>query len=206
MKPCAFKGFVWAILAGCAAASLAVLSAQTDDKAAKSDSTPPLASPAATPKVKAHKQPKGPGDATPPPKIRKPKEIPFPLPIGQTAHGMKVPSYDQVGRLLSQLEGAQATRLDDQHVKWDGMIFNTNGPDGKEEYRVEMPTCIFDLKTNIVTSDQPVVIRTKDFELTGDRMQFDTVERTGELQGHIHMRIHNLKQVALPGDSTPAPK
>ena len=117
---------------------------------------------------------------------------------------MKVPSYDTVGRLLSMLASAKATRLDDEHVQMDGMVFTTNGADGQEEYRVEMPTSVFNLKTNVVASEHPVAIRTKDFELTGNGMEFDTVERTGELHGHVHMRIHNLKSVAVPG-GTPAP-
>ena len=102
------------------------------------------------------------------------------------------------------IESAKMTHIDNEHVQMDSMKLDMNEAAGKDEYHVEMPSCVLDLKTNIVTSDHAVVIRTKDFELTGERVQFNTVEQTGELQGHVHMVIHNLKQVATPGQPSPA--
>ena len=97
------------------------------------------------------------------------------------------------------------TRLDNERVEMHGTEIDMNHPDGKEDFHVELPDSIFNLKTNIITSDHAVTVRTADFELTGERMQFNTVDRTGELQGHVHMVIHNFKQVAGVIPSTPAP-
>jgi hypothetical protein len=36
-------------------------------------------------------------------------------------------------------------------------------------------------------------------------MEFNTVDRTGKLLGHVSMHIHNLKQVAAVPDATPTP-
>ena len=156
-----------------------------------------------TPKPKKGRSPRNPNDPTPTPKQRKAKEIPFPVPKGRTALKARIPSYDALGKLLSVIESAKMTNIDNEHVQMDQMKFDMNEANGKDEYHVIMPTCVLDLKTNIITSDEPVVIRTKDFELTGDKVQFNTVEQTGELQGHVHMVVHNFKPVVIPGQPAP---
>lgn len=213
MKPFARKFLAGVAVPAALALSLRVACAQTEPSVAPEGTppsleaatpTPPVAKPNAAEKGKKGKPPKNPNDPTPTPKQRKAKEIPFPVPKGRSAFGAKIPSYDAMGKLLSMIDSAKMTHIDDEHVQMDGMKFDMNEADGKDEYHVEMPTCVLNLKTNILTSDQPVVIRTKDFELTGEKAVFNTVEQTGELQGHVHMIIHNLKQVATPGQPVAA--
>ena len=166
----------------------------------------PSASPAPTDPAKRGDKSSTSPDRTPKPtRVKKPKELAFPLPINEKANGFKIPQYDRTGILLSLLDSLTITRKDNEHVEMQGTHIALNHPDGKEDFHVELPDAILDLKTNIITSDHPVTVRTADFELTGERMQFNTVERTGELQGHVHMVIHNFKQVAGVVPSTPAP-
>ena len=211
MKPRVLKSLV-GTLAVCFAAWAATLSAQTGAVSDKDATPPPLGVATPTPSAIASdtplrgtkgKKPRNPNDPTPTPKQRKAKEIPFPVPIGRTAHHARIPSYDTLGKLLSVVESAKMTHIDNEHVQMDQMQFDMNEGNGKDEYHVTMPTCVLDLKTNIITSDQPVIIRTKDFELTGERVQFNTVEQTGELQGHVHMVVHNFKAVVTPGQPAP---
>lgn len=144
-------------------------------------------------------------ESTPKPsKVRKPKEFAFPLPQGESANGFKLPQLGMAGELLSQLMSAKVTRLDNEHVEMHETKIDLYHPDGKEDFHVVLPDSIFNLKTQIITSDHPVTVRTADFELTGERMQFNTVDRTGELQGHVHMVIHNFKQVAAIAPAIPA--
>ena len=212
MKPLARKFLVGAALAAMQALSLAGASAQTESEVAPEVTPPPLGVATPTPptakpndpaKGKKGKATRNPNDPAPTPKQRKRQDIPFPVPIGRSALKVRVPSYDAMGKLLSMIDSAKMTHIDNEHVQMDGMKFDMNEANGKDEYHVEMPTCILDLKTNIITSDHPVVIRTKDFELTGDKVQFNTVEQSGALQGNVHMVIHNLKQVATPGQPVP---
>ena len=171
---------------------------------------PPAPTPSASPAAKVA-PPRGtkrnaPVGSTPKPKrVRPLKEIPFPLPIGEKANTFKLPQIGQAGELLSQILAAKVTRVDDEHVEMHEAKIDLNHPDGKQDFHVILPDSIFNLKTHIITSDHPVTIKTDDFELTGERMQFDTVERTGELQGAVHMVIHNFKQVAGVVPTTPAP-
>lgn len=124
------------------------------------------------------------------------KEIPFPLPINEIARLVSIPQTGLAGELLSKLAAAKITRIDEDHIQMEAMNLDLFQPDGKTDFHIIVPTSVFNLKTRVIHSDFPVTIRTNDFELTGEKMEFDTVERTGKLIGKVQMRVHNLKQVA----------
>ena len=124
---------------------------------------------------------------------------------GDTGHDFTMPQLGAAGEILSKLMSTKITRLDNEHVEMHGTQIDMNHPDGKSDFHVVLPDSIFNLKTNVISSDHAVTVRTDDFELTGERMEFNTVDRTGELQGHVHMVIHNFKQVAGVIPTTPAP-
>ena len=178
-----------------------------------SDTPPPLAeqtqapAPSASPAVIRGTKRNAPvTNGTPKPvRTKQQKAIPFVLPIGEDANDFKIPELGMAGELLSQLMAAKVTRVDNEHVEMHEAKIDLYHPDGKEDFHVLMPDSIFNLQTHIINSDHPVTVRTQDFELTGERMQFNTVDRTGELQGHVHMVIHNLKHVAGVAQPTPAP-
>ena len=46
-----------------------------------------------------------------------------------------------------------------------------------------------------------MTISTKDFKLTGEKMEFNTLEREGRLIGSVRMVIHNLKELAGPKEA-----
>ena len=140
------------------------------------------------------------------PRAKVTEKNPFPLPVGEPANDLKIPDTDLTGQLLSQIIAAKATRIDDEHVQMKEMKMDLNHPDGKEDFHVIMPTSVFNLKTRIITSDETVTVRTQDFELTGQGMEFNTVDRTGRLIGKVRMLIHNLKQIAGQVQPTPKPE
>ena len=170
---------------------------------------PPARSPAAksaatVPPVRGTKRNEAVGSTPKPKRVRPIKEIPFPLPIKDTAHNFKLPQIGATGELLSKLMATKITRLDDEHVEMHEANIDLNHPDGKSDFHVILPDSIFNLKTHIISSEHPVTVQTEDFELTGESMEFNTVDRTGELKGHVHMVIHNFKQVAGVIPAAPA--
>ena len=166
----------------------------------------PAAAVSATPKpVKKPKTPKDPHATPRPPKIKKPKAIPFPLPINDQAKHIVIPEVGSTGTLLMNLMALQATRISNELVQLAETNIDVNHADGTEDFHISLPACVFNLETHIIASEQPVEVRTADFKLTGEKMEFNTVDRTGTLIGHVHMIIHNLKQVAGP-QQTPAPE
>ena len=137
---------------------------------------------------------------------KKLKPIQFPLGVGDPANRIKIPETDQGGRLLSQLMAARATRVDNEHVQMSEMNLDLYHPDGKEDFHIIMPTSIFNLQTRIISSEDPITVRTQDFELTGEKMEFNTVDRTGKLMGKVRMIIHNLNQVVDGPKPDPKPE
>ena len=186
MQPRTRKLLAVGLAGACVLASLpAVTGAAPDKKKKKGDSASASPSPAG---------PKGKDGAS----------IPLPFAPGRSAANVRIPDLDVTGKLLSLLMAEKATRLDEDRVKFEGMNLDFNKTDGKEDFRVVMPASILNLKTHIISSDDPVTVRTQDFELTGERMEFNTVEREGRLSGNVRMVIHNLKQIA--GSQDPAQK
>lgn len=145
-------------------------------------------------------------NATPRPKKPKaPKPIEFPLPINDTATDIVIPENSSTGTLLMNFMALKATRVSNELVKMNKTNIDVNHPDGTEDFHIALPACVFNLQTRIINSDDPVTVRTKDFDLTGEKMEFNTVDRTGKLIGHVHMHIHNLKQIAGPPQTPPTP-
>jgi hypothetical protein len=132
------------------------------------------------------------------------KDIPFPLPLNEVAKMVKIPQTGLAGELLSQLMATEIKRIDEENVQMQQTKIDFYQTDGQTDFHIDVPTSIFNLKTRIIRSNDPVTVRTQDFELTGEKMEFDTVERSGKLIGRVHMRIFNLKKMAGDkSDETP---
>ncbi len=139
-----------------------------------------------------------------PAKVKDGGSIPLPMIPGRPAENIRIPDMDVTGKVLSLLMAAKATRLDDDHLKMEKLEMDFNKPDGKEDFHVVMPASVLNLKTHLITSEDPVTVKTQDFELTGEKMEFNTVEREGRLVGNVRMVIHNMK--GLSGQQAPTQK
>ena len=67
-----------------------------------------------------------------------------------------------------------------------------------------MPVSLFSTKTRVITSDKPVFIHHRDFDLTGARMEFDTATRKGRLIGPVTMKIRDVERVVAKDAPAPA--
>jgi hypothetical protein len=118
-------------------------------------------------------------------------ELNIPIPIGHGAEGVHIPYYDEKGRLQMSFSIASATRVDEIHLKMESVQIETYNPDGSPDMAVETKTSDLDLNTKIVTSNEPATIRRSDFEITGEKMEFNTKTRDGKMSGKIRMLIYN---------------
>lgn len=125
--------------------------------------------------------------------------INIPIPIGHDAKGVKLPYYGENGKLQMNFSIDSAFRLDANRLQMKMVKMETYGEDGKPEMSIEMPASILDLTTRIVTSDEPVVIRRPEFEITGETMQFDTRTKSGKITGKTRMLIYKLGEIMQKG-------
>lgn len=119
-----------------------------------------------------------------------------PIPVGHGATGVKIPYYSESGQLQMNFQIDRAQRLDEIHLQMSSLNLETFNEAGQQEMTILLPQCVLDLRTRVLSSSQPGTIKRKDFELTGDTLQFDTVTRQGALTGNIRMLIFDLNEIS----------
>ena len=140
--------------------------------------------------------------ATPKKKERpKPEEGVRDVPIatGHDAKGLVLPDFDLLGRLRGKLEAGVTKRLDDENIEFQGVKFTTFLPDTQTpDMEIIMKTSVFNLKTQILTSQVRTTVKRSDFEIAGDTMKFEMISRQGTLAGNVKMVVRG--KARTPGD------
>jgi len=115
-------------------------------------------------------------------------EFDLPVPMGMPVNGIKIPQYDEDGKLLMLLEAGVAKKVDDQHIEMEDLKLQALDANGEKIF-VELPQAVFNLQTRILTGDKTARIYRDDFEITGDGIDFNTKTRFGTLRGNVRMVI-----------------
>ncbi len=113
----------------------------------------------------------------------------IPLPVGQEAKGLVLPDFDLQGHLRARFEAVTAKRTDNDHLHFNGLKMTTFTAENATELLIDMPVSTLDLNSRVITSQERTKVARADFEITGDRMTFDTVARKGTLVGNVKMVI-----------------
>jgi hypothetical protein len=119
-------------------------------------------------------------------------KINLPVPVGHDAKGLKIPYYDEAGKLQMTFNIGVASRIDESRVQMSELFLETYEDDGAPGMMIQLPTSVLDVNTRILTTEKSVTIRRSDFELTSERMEFNTQTRQGKLAGNVRMLIYNL--------------
>lgn len=138
----------------------------------------------------------GPDDAAPVPEVATDVEeakqrITIPIPVGQDARGLKIPSFNAVGVLEMEFSAAEALRIDEEIVKLDDVSIELFDDEGGSEFRIEMVAAEFDLETQILSTREPFTVKRADFMLEGANVKFDTGTRKGHVEGKVRMYIYD---------------
>ena len=141
------------------------------------------------------------GEKTPKPEVEtksktktrpKPEEGVTNVPIvaGHDARGLVLPDFDRQGRLRGKLEAGLTKRLDDQNIEFRSVKFTTFIPESeKPDLQISMSKSVFNLKTQVLNSSERTTVKRSDFEITGDKMQFEMLTRKGTLDGNVKMVV-----------------
>lgn len=122
------------------------------------------------------------------------------LPLGQKNLDVKIPSFKD-GRPDSFVRAGSMTRLDDNRMDMENTDILIYGPTREADMRVQLPAAIYDMSTQVMTSDERSRISRADFELEGDTLVFDTRSRQGKMTGHIHMIIYDADMLSKKPDA-----
>lgn len=119
--------------------------------------------------------------------------ISVPIPPGHDARGLVIPHRDAAGKLQMRFTMEVGKRIDADHLEMTRLLIETFDEEGKEEMTVDLPQSVLDLNTRVVSTENSVLIKRSDFELTGRTMEFNTETRTGRVGGKVRMLIYNLE-------------
>ena len=125
------------------------------------------------------------------------EKMDLPVPVGEPIKGIKIPQYDEQGKLTMNLTADSALKLDERQVEFKDLKIQFSDKEEKEIV-VEIPHSILNLETKILTADTKTVIHREDFEIIGENAEFDTTARTGKFKGPVHASFRNPSSNDLP--------
>ncbi len=126
------------------------------------------------------------------------QKIDLPVPLGEPIKGLKIPQYDETGKLTMCLIAEMARKIDERQVEFQKLKVQFDEKEEKEII-VKIPHSMLNLESKILIADSETLIQREDFEIVGQSAEFDTLLRQGNLKGRVHASFLNAAQMtALP--------
>jgi hypothetical protein len=113
------------------------------------------------------------------------QKIDIPVPLGEPVKGIKIPQYDDQGKMTMCLTADTALKINEKQVEL-GKLKVQFSDDENKEIIVTIPHSILNLETKILTADSETLIHREDFEIVGQNVVFDTLSRQGTFKGPVH--------------------
>lgn len=129
------------------------------------------------------------------------------LPLNQPQSNVRIPSLTPEGAIKTLIEAETVTRIDDGNLRLKNMIITVFNKSGEPHLRVLTTSAIFNVETNILSSDKRTRSIHTDFVQEGDGMTFNTETRVGKMTGNVvtHVLKADDLGIVIPGDA-PAKK
>jgi hypothetical protein len=116
---------------------------------------------------------------------------------GAKIQNFRVPNYDDLGILTSQIFGQEANVLPNGNIEIDGLRIEFYVPGESDDRPVEMtvtsPSCLFNRARGTIVSDDDIQIRRSEFVITGTGFNFNNAEQS--------LHINSNSKVVLRGAS-----
>jgi hypothetical protein len=159
-------------------------------------------------KKSSKSEPKKLATATPTPQKKPARPKPaegikdVPIPEGHDARGLILPDYDLQGRLRGKLQAGVTRKLDPENIEFHGVKFTTFIPETETpNLDITVDTAVFNLKTQVLTSNVRSTVKRSDFEVSGDRMRFEMLTRQSTIEGNVKMIVHG--KARTPSEQEP---
>ena len=131
------------------------------------------------------------------------KRLDIPIPVNRVAKGLRIPSCDGTGKLQMFFNMDVALRVDEDHLRMTNLKIETYDDEARPDMDIHMPCSLLDLRTNVISSAEPVTIHRSDFVLTGANATFNTQTRQGRFTGPVRMLIFNRDDLTQPEAQNP---
>lgn len=133
------------------------------------------------------------------------RKIDLPVPIGHEVKGLRVPLRTSEGKMDLQFDMESATRLDEQNVEMHTVAIQTfDQQTSKPDVKINLKKSVMNMDTNVITSQDPILVTRADFQLTADGMEFNSKTRQGKVYRNIRLLIYNRNELQKkPEDNQP---
>jgi hypothetical protein len=124
------------------------------------------------------------------------RKIDIPIPVGHDAKGLRLPMRNDQGRLQFILDVERVRRLDQANMDMHNSIIQTyDDQTGAPSAKIQLINSVMNTETNVITTQDPVVITRDDFRLTGDSAVFNTKTRQGKVMKNVRLIIYNRDEL-----------
>jgi hypothetical protein len=124
------------------------------------------------------------------------RRIDLPVPIGHEVKGLRVPLRTSEGKMDLQFDMESATRLDDQNVEMHIASIQTfDQQSSKPDVKINLKKSVMNMETNVITSQDPILVTRSDFQLTADGMEFNSKTRQGKVYRNIRLLIYDRNEL-----------
>jgi hypothetical protein len=125
----------------------------------------------------------------------------IPIPVGENAIDSWIP-YWEGGKVKTMLIHVHLIEhKDPEHVQMTNAKIITYDDKKQTDMILLLPVSVLDLRTRLLTTDKPFVMKKTDFELMGDSLELDTETRRATITGKVKMIIYNFED---PSKKEPA--
>lgn len=133
------------------------------------------------------------------------RRIDLPVPIGHEVKGLRVPLRTSEGKMDLQFDMESATRLDDQNVEMHTASIQTfDQQSSKPDVKINLKKSVMNMETDVITSQDPVLVTRSDFQLTADGMEFNSKTHQGKVFRNIRLVIYDRNELQKkPEDNRP---
>ncbi len=117
-------------------------------------------------------------------------QIDIPLAIGQEVKEIRLPQFDNQGKMTMRLNADVAERANETSFNFKGLRIEVFEAE-KEKPRLEvlLSEAVFDRTTRLLTSNSRSIVKGEDFEIIGERLEFDAETRASRMAGPVSMTI-----------------
>jgi hypothetical protein len=124
------------------------------------------------------------------------RKIDIPIPVGHDAKGLRLPMRNDQGKLQAVVDVEKVKRLDQVNVEMHNTVIQTyDDQTGARSAKVEMINSTMNTETNVITTQDPVIVTREDFRLTGDAAVFNTKTRQGRVIKNVRLIIYNRDEL-----------
>ena len=129
----------------------------------------------------------------------------IPVSKDHDAKGLKIPYFDGDGKKQMIFTIGVASRIDEEHIGMTETEVETFDENGEHEMTIDLPKSELNVTTSVITTKKHVEIKRRDFELTGETLEYNMKTQRGTLGGRVKMLIYNLDDEVSDKPETPKP-